>query len=381
MERIVENHWRPVGPGLERAEILAAADTPEGFAVARLRGDAGELALPAEVGHLLSVTAGEVRLDPDGLTLDAGSHVYVPEGHGARLTFSSGAHAVLVSAEAPGQAARATLAVRHERFLCACAVDGQALRWILTPQYLSRRVFLHHDAPLRSREGRPVSWFRTTMFDVSGLPPNEDGESVFRMSYDTRTEFNVCYDVAGRARVRLARHPYVTEGQAWSPWLRLHSDATYHLDEAAGGPEEETYRDAAGVQRTLRNRHEVAIEGGHCSLFCLFDPAPTGVERHRPGAYSDYEAYEDVRRRPEHARHLEVIHDFDEMVESLSLARARGALDAARGGPAWARYEAGLRAQRAIEAALAEALAEEGAGRDRVVEPWRVPADSSLHLP
>ena len=72
MERIFENQWRPIGPGLERAEILAAADTPEGFAVARLRGDAGDVALPSEVGHLLSVTAGEVRLDPDGLTLDAG---------------------------------------------------------------------------------------------------------------------------------------------------------------------------------------------------------------------------------------------------------------------------------------------------------------------
>jgi hypothetical protein len=44
------------------------------------------------------------------------------------------------------------------------------LRWVITPQYLSRRIFLHHDPTLLSKSGHPVSWFHTTMFDVAGLP-------------------------------------------------------------------------------------------------------------------------------------------------------------------------------------------------------------------
>jgi hypothetical protein len=39
------------------------------------------------------------------------------------------------------------------------------------------------------------------MFDVAGLPKNEEGDSVFKMSYNSRTEFNVCYDVKGKAKV------------------------------------------------------------------------------------------------------------------------------------------------------------------------------------
>ena len=46
------------------------------------------------------------------------------------------------------------------------------------------------------------------MFDVAGLPVNEDREPVFKMSYNSRTEVDVCYDVKGTARVRMAQHPY-----------------------------------------------------------------------------------------------------------------------------------------------------------------------------
>ena len=84
---------------------------------------------------------------------------------------------------------------------------------LLTLQYLSRRIFLHHDPTLLSKSGNPVSLFHTTMFDVDGLPKNEDGEPVFKMSYNSRTEFNVCYDVKGIARVRMAEHPYKATNQ------------------------------------------------------------------------------------------------------------------------------------------------------------------------
>ena len=44
----------------------------------------------------------------------------------------------------------------------------------------------------------------------------------------------------------------------------------------------------------FRNKHEVHIVDGHVTLFCIFDPAPTGIERHRPGEYSDYEPLSQV---------------------------------------------------------------------------------------
>src|SRR5262249_18756391 len=143
------------------------------------------------------------------------------------------------------QARGRNLLLRDETFLAACAAGSQSLRWVLTPQYLSRRVFLHHDPILLSKSGNPVSWFHTTMFDVIGLPNNDEGEPVFKMSYNSRTEFNVIYDVEGEARVRFARHPYRSAGQVWEPWQPIDGDTTYHLNEAAGGPDEECEIDEA----------------------------------------------------------------------------------------------------------------------------------------
>lgn len=373
MDHVVDNIWLPQGPGIERAHILQHAATPEGLDVLRWRTvPGGRMALDTGQGHVLSLSKGTAQLvlEAETLSLSLGSHVYLPAGMRAHLQLSPHAELVQLQTATPKQAVGTELRVRHDRFLSACAEQGQALRWILTPQYLSRRVFLHHDAPLRSRSGRPVSWFHTTMFDVAGLARNEDGQPVFRMSYGTRSEFNVCYDVAGDAKVRMAEHPYVAKGQQWGPWLKLHSDATYHLYEAEGGPEEESYVDDAGVRRTLRNRHEVSIEGGYTSLFCLFDPAPTGIEQHRPGEYSDYEPLEDVRKRPDYALHTQALKVFDGMVDSLSMADARGQLQAHQGGEAWALFERGAAEQRRIEAALMHKLKADGAGRDRVLQPW-----------
>ncbi len=373
MDHVVDNIWKRHDSGLQRAFILKHAATPEGLDVLRWRTDAGaRLQLDAGQGHVLSVAKGDAQLvlESESLSLSLGSHVYLPAGQPAYLQLGPQAELVQLRTATPEQAVGTELRVRHERFLSACAEPGQALRWILTPQYLSRRVFLHHDAPLRSRSGRPVSWFHTTMFDVAGLAHNEDGQPVFRMSYGTRSEFNVCYDVTGDAKVRMADHPYVAQGQLWGPWLKLHNDATYHLFEAEGGPEEESYIDDLGVRRTLRNRHEVSIEGGHTSLFCLFDPAPTGIEQHRPGEYSDYEPLEDVQKRPDYALHTQALKAFDGMVDSLSMAHARGRLKAHQGSEAWALFERGAAEQRRIEAALMQRLKEEGGGRDRVLQPW-----------
>jgi len=370
--RVVRNRW-VAGGGVERAAILSHATSPEGFEVARIRFLEGrELALPPH-GHLLSVLSGlgEVVIDGEALHLDAGSHVYVPAGLQASLQGSAGWSLVLVSAPGPGRSRSAEPVLRHERFLAACAADA-ASRWILTPQYLSRRIFLHHDATLRSASGAPISWFHTTMFDVTGLPPNDEGAPVFRMSYAHRTEFNVCHDVPGTARVRMARHPY--GDRRWAPWQPIDGEATYHLDEPRGGSAEEVGDDDA----PLRNRHEVDITDGWVSLLCLFDPAPTGIETHRPGAFSSYGPLESVLGTAAYREYLDALKPLDEMVDALSLAQARGALEAMHDTDAWRVYEAGRRAQSERERQLIDRLRAEGDGREAILERWRVGSSTSL---
>lgn len=364
MPNVLRNEWRrEPGHPFERAVILEHHSSPEGLEAGRIRFvDVGRYSPPAQGGHLLSLIAGTARLEAAGtsgaLRLEVGAHLFVPVGHSVALEAGPGTELVYVSAPGPEQVRGTRLLVRDEAFVAAAAVPGQALRWVLTPQYLSRRIFLHHDPVLLSRAGRPVSWFRTTMFDVAGLPTNEDGENVFKMSYDSRTEFNICYEVTGQARVRMARHPYRESGQVWGPWAMIDGETTYHLDEPA-------------PVDGHRNKHEVHAAGGQVTLFCLFDPAPVGIERHRPGAYSDYEPIEVVRERPEFRTHQAAMARFDEMVDRLSLAKAAGQLSLMEGSPWWTLYLEGQAAQRALEASLARALAQEGGGRERVIEPWR----------
>ncbi len=209
------------------------------------------------------------------------------------------------------------------------------------------------------------------MFDVAGLPRNDEGEPVFKMSYNSRTEFNVCYDVKGTAHVRMAQHAYQESRQLWGPWLPLDDDSTYHLNEAAGGPEEECRIDE--VTKTFqffRNKHEVHIVDGHVSLFCLFDPAPTGIERHRPGEYSDYEPLSQVLGTKPYETYKREIARYDEMVDQISVAKAMGKLDTLKGTPIWELYLRGREAQAAIETELAKKLAVEGNGREQVLARW-----------
>ncbi len=355
MNHIIRNVWqRPAEGGPEIAHILRASACPEGLDVTRVRLPAGASSpLDAAVGHIVSPLRGAPTLEVDGApyALELGVHAFVPAGRGAVVRARDGSEVLLVSGPSRGE----ELLIRDEAFLAAAAEGESALRWILTPQYLSRRIFLHHDRTLSSRSGLPVSWFRTTMFDVEGLPANADGEPVFKMSYNSRTEFNVCYDVGGDARVRFAEHPYDERAQAWGPWLPLDGDCTYHLREEP--------------HMVQRNKHEVAVRAGHVTLFCLFDPAPTGVERHRPGEYSDYEPLADVLRTPAYEEHRRLVGRYDEMVDTLSRAKARG--DAAlEGSEAWGLYQRGREAQRAIEAALHRRLGDESRERARLLEPW-----------
>lgn len=381
MQKLIKNNWRrESGELFDRARILSHETHPEGLDVDRLRFNAvGSFALKLGVGHIISVLRGSGRLllaadKRSPLHLEAGVHLYLPPGIDGVLEADPGTEFLHVSSVSDSQARGKRLLLRDERFLAACASGSQALRWAFTPQYLSRRIFLHHDPILLSKSGNPVSWFRTTMFDVAGLPPNEDGEPVFKMSYNSRTEFNVCYDVAGIARVRMSRHPYKKSRQLWGPWFTLDSDSTYHLNEAAGSPEEECHIDEATLTpQFFRNKHEVYIANGHVTLFCMFDPAPTGVENHRPGEYSDYEPLQKVLGTKSYETHQREIAKFDEMVDSLSLAKAMGNLNTFHGTPTWELYLRGREAQVAIESELAMAQSAKGTGRERVLAQWMQP--------
>lgn len=378
MKKIIRNDWcREPGDPFARAHILSHETHPEGLNIDRIRFfDAGELAPRTDVGHIVSVLRGIAVLrlaasPPQQFHLEAGVHLYLPPGLESILRADRGTELLCVSSASASQARGKRLLLRDETFLAACACDSQSLRWILTPQYLSRRIFLYHDPVLLSKSGNPVSWFRTTMFDVSGLPANEDGEPVFKMSYNSRTECNVCYDVSGIARVRMAKHPYMDVNQPWDPWVTIDGDSTYHLNEPADGrPGDRGIGNAPQAPHFLRNKHEVKIVDGHVTLFCLFDPAPTGVERHRPGEYSDYEPLSQVLGTKRYETQQRELGKYDEMVDRLSLAKAMGVLGTLHQTPLWNLYLQGRQAQGAIESDLANTLADEGRGRDRVIRPW-----------
>jgi hypothetical protein len=378
MEKLIKNDWRrESGAPFASAKILSHEIHPEGLDVDRIHFfEAGSLTPKSSVGHVISVLRGSGRLyladdNKQPFCLGAGVHLYLPPGLECVLDAEPGTELLRVSSASAEQTRGRKLLLRDETFLAACASGSQSLRWVLTPQYLSRRIFLHHDPILLSKSGQPVSWFRTTMFDVAGLPRNEDGEPVFKMSYNSRTEFNVCYDVKGTARVRMAQHPYEAAKQLWGPWFPLDGDSTYHLNEAAGSPEEECRIDeVTQTSQFLRNKHEVYIIVGYVTLFCLFDPAPTGVEHHRPGEYSDYQPLSQVLGTKPYETHRREIARYDEMLDRLSLAKALGELDTLQGTPIWELYLQGREAQAIVEAELVKTLAAEGNGRAQVLARW-----------
>jgi hypothetical protein len=378
MQKLIKNDWHfESGKPFVRAQILRHEVHPEGLDADRIRFfEVGRLALKPNVGHIISVLRGSGKLhlagnDRQTFQLEVGVHLYLPSDLEFILDAERGTELLCVSSSSAAQTRGRKLLLRNEIFLAACASESQLLRWVLTPQYLSRRIFLHHDPTLLSKSGHPVSWFHTTMFDVAGLPKNEDGQPVFKMSYNSRTEVNFCYDVKGNARVRMAQHPYREVNQLWGPWLLLDGESTYHLNEAAGSFEEECRIDeATQTLQTFRNKHEVHILEGYVSLFCLFDPAPIGIERHRPGDYSDYEPMSQLLGTEPYEIYKREIEKYDEMVDRLSLAKAVGELNKLKGTSIWELYLRGREAQAAIETELAKKLAVEGNGREKVLRRW-----------
>ncbi len=378
MEKVFKNNWhQKPGEPFACAQILRHEVHPEGLDIDRIRFlEAGRLTTRPDVGHLISIVGGNATLystslNGNRLQLEAGVHMYLPPGFDAAFEAQPQTDIMRVSSPTASQARGNKFLLRDEVFVAACASGSQALRWVLTPQYLSRRIFLEHDPILLSKAGHPVSWFRTTMFDVAGLPHNEEGQPVFKMSYNSRTEVDVCYDVKGAARVRMAQHPYRESNQLWDPWFTLDDDSTYHLNEAAGSREEECLIDEKSQARKFfRNKHEVHIIDGHVSLCCMFDPSPTGFERHQPGEYSDYPILSQDERTEAYETYRREIAKYDDMVDRLSFAKAMGELNKYHGTPTWQMYLQGREAQAAIETELMETLAAQRNGREHVVAHW-----------
>ncbi len=371
-ENFIVNAWEAnADSGVETAKILHHDRCPEGLDFSRVRFPrAAGLTLPSAFGCIVSVIRGGgiLVVDKAKLTIGKGVHMFMPAGFSARAECAAGTELVVAAAAEPGRARGTTFLLRDEEFLSACGHEKGALRWVLTPQYLSRRVFLHHDRTLLSKSGNPLSWFHTTMFDVEGLPKNQEGKSVFKMSYNYRTEPNLCYEVDGEAMVRMAKHPYRQHNQAWHPWHALDNDTTYHLNEDAC---ESEYVESDNEQLPRRNKHEVRIAEGNVSLLCMHDPAPTGAERHSAGEYSEYGDLEKVVGGKEHREYLQALEPLDEMVDALSMAKAEG--KNWRNHIHFPRYQAGRAAQIGCEKQLCEEVGLQTPKRLQILRSWCSP--------
>ena len=155
-------------------------------------------------------------------------------------------------------------------------------------------------------------------------------------------------------------------------WKLLGNDTTYYLNEDSQSSDVEWHvNPETGERSSKRNKHEVYIpEGGYVSLCCLFDPGPTGSEKHMPGKYSSYQDVNKIIGTESYQKHLKALIPFDEMVQKLSLLKAQGLLNENDENPKWTSYQRGLENQIKLESELVQQLRNENRGRDAVVLKW-----------
>jgi len=194
--------------------MLSRDQSSEGLDYTRYKtDDGGSINFESKDGHILSLVEGSgtfVCANPNKrFYVKAPLHIYIPKNFGAQLNLTG--KCLVIQVSAPGERARGEkLIIRNEKY-------ARAVRYVLTSQYISRRIFLHRDKTLLSIYNQPVSIFRTTMFDATGLPVNFENKPVFKMGYDYQSEPNIVYDVKGNVSVRFAKHPYVAaDKQQWS---------------------------------------------------------------------------------------------------------------------------------------------------------------------
>lgn len=320
-----------------------------------------------QLGHVATIIKGQSYFScksHEKLKLEAFTSFFIPVGESASIKSTSGNLQILLVSAPSSQTVGKRFLLKNHKFVNACTNTQQSMRHILTEQYLSRRIFLRHDETLLSKSGDPISWHHTTMFDTKSLPLNEEKITVFRMSYNTKTEINICFDVPILSKVRFAVHPYSTSSQEWTKWEEIDSNTCYNLNES---PDEmEMIKSEDGTIRGYRNKHEVHIpENGYVTLMCLFNPATTGIEKHVTGKFSDYgKGIDDMNILP----FLSELSKYDQMVEELSIKQSLGE-DIEKVG-SYKVYQEGIKNQIAIEEELLSSIAE----RKNIVEMWKTKA-------
>ena len=212
----------------------------------------------ASVGHFVSVLSGEVALRGDRTApcAPADRSPRMPTSRRAGVRGSRLPRVPSCSWCRGGRPRRlgATGSSSATRRSSPAALPGRTtLRWVLTSQYLSRRIFLHHDETLavevrRSgvlvshhdvRRRRPAAQRRRRTRVQDGVQLPHRVQRVLRRS-------RTCARADGRAPIPGAW------ARSGDPWLPIDGESTYHLNEAAGGDEEERWVDlATGEERTV----------------------------------------------------------------------------------------------------------------------------------
>jgi len=150
----------------------------------------------------------------------------------------------------------------------------------------------------------------------------------------------------------------------------------YYLNETHDGEEIEWHNDESTYENlALRNRHEVSIDkGGSATLICLFDPAPTGLEKHLPGEYSSYTPVSKILGTEAYDKFLEDVKPQDEMMDTLSLLEAEGDLneEAIRETKIWNIYQSCLKKKIGDDKELYERLKADRDGREKIIWPWMI---------
>lgn len=319
MPRIFRPGWEAdEGAYVEKWSILDASTSCEGLGLARYRWNKPRSIDVADYGCIISVFkgCGFIHLvDSNGqkgqLFLSTFVHAYVPPCNVRFQGVEAGTEIVCLSAPTTALAQGTELIIRNEELMKIEMASLPTSRWSKMATYTSRRLFLHHDKTLLSRNGHPVSWQRTS---------SSGSGTLSKMSYNHHTEVNLVYEVQGDVRVRTAMHPYARD--IWSEWHLLDGNCCYYLDETK--PMAEQGVDAFGRRTEQRNKHELDFEHGNFSLFCMFDPGLGGTEAHVDTAgFSSYECFSEVRDSHKYQQFIDDVMKADAIADVKSLRRAQ----------------------------------------------------------
>lgn len=303
---------------VQKWSILDATTSCEGLSLARYRWNKSRSIEVANYGCIISVFKGSgfIHLvDSNGqkgqLFLSTFVHAYIPPCNVRFQGVENGTEIACLSAPTTALAQGKELIIRNEEIMANKFSKSGMSRWTKVELYTSRRLFLHHDKTLISKNGHPISWNRTSF--------STDTDILLKLSYNNHTEFNMIYDLDGDVRVRTAMHPYPRE--IWSEWHMLDGSCCYYLDETE--PMAEQQLDIFGRAANLRNKHELHFSKGHCSLFCMFDPGLAGTETHDTGSFSAYDKFSDIQNSEKYRQFLDDVLKTDAIADTESLRKAQ----------------------------------------------------------